>query len=162
MGMDVYGEAPQNKKGEYFRNNCWWWRPLWDYVADVCSDFITDKDHSSGHYNDGHLIEKARAERIAARLRQLCESGKVLDFEREYKRHIESLTDIPCDICNGTGIRPGGKEQFGAEWFAGCNGCNGCNGKGTVKPNEAHYPFEAENVLEFAEFAENSGGFRIY
>jgi len=28
MGMDVYGVAPKNDKGEYFRANCWSWRPL--------------------------------------------------------------------------------------------------------------------------------------
>jgi hypothetical protein len=28
MGMDVYGKEPKSDKGEYFRNNVWWWRPL--------------------------------------------------------------------------------------------------------------------------------------
>ena len=27
MGMDVYGLEPRKEKGEYFRNNVWWWRP---------------------------------------------------------------------------------------------------------------------------------------
>ena len=36
MGMDVYGENPKNEKGEYFRNNVWWWRPLGDFV---CSNY---------------------------------------------------------------------------------------------------------------------------
>jgi len=37
---------------------------------------------------------------------------------------------VKCDLCNGTGVRPGGKEQFGEKWFAANNGCNGCQGKG--------------------------------
>lgn len=162
MGMDVYGEAPKDERGKYFRNSCWSWRPLWDFVCEYCSDVLTEKDHNAGHYNDGYLIEKQRAERIAKRLRELCESGRVLDFEREYTRHMNSIPDEPCRLCAGTGVRPGGKEQFGAAWFASCNVCNGCHGKGTVRPSETHYPFEAENVLEFAEFAENSGGFRVW
>ena len=44
MGMDVYGERPRTNKGEYFRNNVWWWRPLWNYVSVECSDIITKKD----------------------------------------------------------------------------------------------------------------------
>jgi len=28
MGMDVTGINPKNDKGEYFRANCWSWRPL--------------------------------------------------------------------------------------------------------------------------------------
>ena len=35
MGMDVFGLAPKEEKGEYFRNNVWWWRPLWDFVAQI-------------------------------------------------------------------------------------------------------------------------------
>jgi hypothetical protein len=35
MGMDVYGKAPTVEEGKYFRNNLWWWRPLWTYVEEV-------------------------------------------------------------------------------------------------------------------------------
>ena len=35
-----------------------------------------------------------------------------------------------CDLCSGTGKRPGALEEFGAEWYASVNGCNGCHGKG--------------------------------
>lgn len=37
-----------------------------------------------------------------------------------------------CHLCNGTGERPGGREQFGDEWYEWCHGCNGCQGKGTA------------------------------
>jgi hypothetical protein len=36
-----------------------------------------------------------------------------------------------CDLCDGTGTRRGGLQQFGPDWFALMNGCNGCHGKGT-------------------------------
>ena len=39
MGMDVYGIAPTSERGEYFRNNVWWWRPLWDYCCEVDSEW---------------------------------------------------------------------------------------------------------------------------
>jgi hypothetical protein len=35
-----------------------------------------------------------------------------------------------CDLCGGTGSRPNGLEQFGAEWVKSTNGCNGCSGTG--------------------------------
>ena len=31
MGMDVSGMNPSSETGEYFRNNVWWWRHLWNY-----------------------------------------------------------------------------------------------------------------------------------
>jgi len=36
----------------------------------------------------------------------------------------------PCSTCGGSGIRPGGLEQFGPEWVSQMNGCNGCHGEG--------------------------------
>ena len=30
--------------GLYFRNNVWWWRPLWTYVVVICDDILSDKD----------------------------------------------------------------------------------------------------------------------
>ena len=42
--------------GEYFRNNVWFWRPLWDFVCNACDDILTEKDITGGHSNDGHKI----------------------------------------------------------------------------------------------------------
>ena len=36
---DEYENA---NKGIYFRNNCWWWRPLWNYCYHVADDIISD------------------------------------------------------------------------------------------------------------------------
>ncbi len=30
--------------GAYFRNNVWWWRPLWNYVTELCDDILTEED----------------------------------------------------------------------------------------------------------------------
>ena len=49
----------------------------------------------------------------------------------------------------------------GYKWAKKCKGCNGCIGKGKQKHYEKSYSFEEEEVLEFAEFCENSGGFKI-
>ena len=35
-----------------------------------------------------------------------------------------------CTVCDGTGVRPGGREQFGEHWFEATKGCNGCEGTG--------------------------------
>ena len=38
-----------------------------------------------------------------------------------------------CRQCDGTGERPGGREEFGDEWYESNNGCNGCHGSGTAR-----------------------------
>ena len=46
--------------GIYFRNNVWYWRPLWQYVTVSCDDILTEKDMERGDYNDGHIISKTK------------------------------------------------------------------------------------------------------
>ena len=81
MGFDIYGISASGQKGEYFRNSVWWWRPLWDYVCDVCRDILTKKDKDAGHYNDGHRIDSHKAAQIAERLLVLLRirNGEFLD-----------------------------------------------------------------------------------
>lgn len=42
----------------------------------------------------------------------------------------DDLPMLECDLCMGTGERPGGREEFGDSWYDWCNGCNGCKGVG--------------------------------
>src|SRR6266850_3704254 len=65
-----------------------------------------------------------------------------------------------CEMCGGTGIRPGGLAQFGQAWFDGNHGCNGCQGKGT----HLRWPTQWEdvgNVVFIAELTteKRNGGF---
>jgi hypothetical protein len=57
--------------------------------------------------------------------------GRFTGWFDGYNPNTAPANIITCNVCGGTGIRPGGLGQFGAEWFDGCHGCNGCNGKGT-------------------------------
>jgi len=156
MGMDVYGNNPTSEKGEYFRNNVWWWRPLWQYCEDMAPDLCKGV---SAQYNDGLL--------------ETLSDGRCLIYEAQYNLEMSMLPNEDCLMCDKTGIRTDevGKEHgmdvkalsddkvivLGREtgW------CNGCDGMGW-KPNWAtNYPFSQENVREFAEFLAESGGFSI-
>ena len=183
MGFDVYGKAPQlvserpdidwekdpsdqerdkffkdleqfeqDTPGYYFRNNVWWWRPLWAYICDeVAPNILSDEDKERGEYNDYHLITAIKATYIADRIDELDKSGELEAFEEKYKRSLKALPKETCDICNGSGVR--NDEHVKGK----CNACE--DGK---KENWAKsYPFEADNVREFAKFARASGGFEI-
>ena len=152
MGFDVMGHKPKTEKGEYFRNNVWWWRPLWGYVAKQCSDILTEEQIKGGCFNDGVLISAKKAQAIGLRLRFLIDQKEVKKFEDGYQKYLDSLPDEPCEHCKGTGKRD--DEFVKGE-------CNGCAGKGTRRPWASQYPFKEENVREFADFAIESGGFRI-
>ena len=66
-----FSDWQEDNCGVYFRNNVWWWRPLWSFVSGMCADILTEKDIESGSYNDGHGISKTKANRIAKRLFKL-------------------------------------------------------------------------------------------
>ena len=146
----------EENSGVYFRNNVWWWRPLWSFVTATCDDILTEKDMESGSYNDGHKISKTKANRIASRLFKLIKSGKVKEYEEGYKKELASLEQVDCDVCDATG-----KRQEPPKTGAGDRECNGCNGTGKVDDWAKSYPFSEDNVREFANFCLNSGGFRI-
>ena len=153
---EKYNEWQDENCGTYFRNNVWFWRPLWHFVTATCDDILTEKDMESGSYNDGHKISKTKANRIASRLFKLIKSGKVKEYEEGYKKELASLEQIDCDICDATGSR-----QEPPKTGAGDRECNGCSGTGKVDDWAKSYPFSEDNVREFANFCLNSGGFQI-
>ena len=153
MGFDCIGQAAKTETGEYYRNNCWWWRPLWNFTCGVCKDIITKEEAERGSYNDGIHISADKAQRIAIRLEYLVHQGEVAKYEKEYKKNLEEIPDEACDICKGTGKR---NDQYVV------GECNACHGKGERRPWQTHYPFEETNVKGFAKFCKESGGFEIW
>jgi hypothetical protein len=156
MGMDVYGVTPKSSKGEYFRNNVWYWRPLWDYV-ESCG-LLTPEEAEYGHSNDGFLIDASKAELIADVLDSRLRSGEVAEYAAKYKAELDALPLEECELCGGTGKRTDAIAEANPHLK---ERCNGCEGGGKKKNFATHYPFEVENVQEFAAFCRESGGFTI-
>lgn len=123
----AYWTWVENTPGIYFRNNVWWWRPLWNYVCNNCDDILSEKDMTSGGFNDFHKISKTKAIKIANRLDKLIEKGEVAKYADKYEKKRQELKDSD------------DKEVS----FLGS------------------YPFNVDNVKNFAEFARFSGGFTI-
>ena len=46
-----YNDWQEENCGTYFRNNVWWWRPLWHFVTNICDDILTEKDMEQGSFN---------------------------------------------------------------------------------------------------------------
>jgi len=158
---DKYEEAVP---GHYFRNNVWWWRPLWEFVCETCDHVLTEEDMEMGMENSGHEINKAKAEEIAKTLKKHLSDQSANLYQANRDAEIESLPFVDCDICDGTGYRKPPPESG-----AGHKDCNGCNSQ-YKDPNvpvgkrlmwAANYAFDVENVANFATFCENSGGFEI-
>ena len=138
MGMDVKGKDPSGEAGEYFRNNVWYWRPLWDYCL-----FVAPKTAGKceGHYNDGEGLGSEDSEDLAQILRKSVADNKHLIFldamPEKYGEEIENfIKRFPLP----EGFRPARN----------------------IKKMRDAYHFSKENVLKFADFLEESGGFEIW
>ena len=82
----------KDNPGVYFRNTVWYWRPLWNYVCNVCDDLLSNKDMHGGDYNNGYKITKTKAKQISKRLYNLIEEGTVSKFEKHFMDEQEKLS----------------------------------------------------------------------
>lgn len=165
MGMDVYGKNPTAEVGEYFRRNVWGWHPLWDLASVLAPDLIDDELLKTGHYNDGAGMDADGAKALAKRLRESLDNGVATSHVDQFQAGKKALPDEKCDLCDETGART---DAVGKKYgFDKPNGCNGCRND-TESPPGYHRPFvtaydvDLGDVMEFAAFLEESGGFEIW
>lgn len=147
MGMDVYGQNPTSSTGEYFRNNVWHWRPLAVYIGVVAPGIA--QHCKSWHYNDGGGLDATQSRALAEVLQGEIDSQRTLKYEKTYRHELETLPDVPCHCCKGTGVFHG-------------KTCHVCEGNCTTRPWETYYPFSVSNVQEFVHFLRDCGGFKIW
>ena len=119
--------------GIYFRNNVWFWRPLWAFVCDNCNDILSARQMTLGNSNDGVEIEDEEAVAIHDRIMIDIGEEQILKMHAEYEQMRQEAKE------NNKGKKLGDE---GYNW-------------------EASYPFDADNVIRFAKFCKESGGFTI-
>ena len=163
--FELQDEFRENNPGEYFRNNVWSWRPLWNYVCEQCQDFLSVEDMSGGSQNSGHKISKTKSIKISKRLYKLESNGILDETEREislmiakaraYNEELKEQMDVVSKECkekHGKHLFPANyPEPYHTKWK-------------TLQSQhdwDGDYPFDKENVIEFAKFCKESGGFSI-
>ncbi len=169
MGMDVYGI----REDSYFRNNIWWWRPLWNYVNEICD--LSEEEFGIGLTNSAQFISKKKANKIATTLFKELKSKRTHTYMLSRNKRLESLPLEDCSYCNGTGTRTdiidkGNGLDISNKEIPYSNDCNGCNTErhkekglplGKTEVWETHYQFDVDNVKTFAKFCKESDGFEI-
>lgn len=172
MGMDVFGKAPANETGRYFRRNVWGWHPL----ADLCNDLAPDicEGCERWHDNGGDGLGKRASQKLAKVLRAKLADGGVAAYVEARQASLAALQALPCAFCKGTGKNPkplakvsGQRVEvllmslLNAVTSEATGECGVCQGTGKSRPMESGYQVDAEDVAEFAAFLEACGGFEI-
>ena len=154
----------EENKGYYFRNNVWWWRPLAQYVIKHTKVITDEKKIQGFSYNDGVEINEEEAVQIAKQLKHLIKTGHTKKYEEDYmlayqkaelhnKKVQKELDNFQKAMDKKHGdIAPAKypKKDY-VKW----------NAIYSKRDENGTYPFAERNVKEFAEFAEQSGGFTI-
>ena len=91
--------------GIYFRNNCWWWRPLWDYCRMVAPHLINDNLYDSGHHNDGAGLNDKKAKELGKILLEEIANGNTIKYQAKYQQMQDDSDDefanhYPFDVEN--------------------------------------------------------------
>jgi hypothetical protein len=170
MGMDVFGKNPKSKTGAQFSRTVWGWRPLWDYMEDLHGDIVYGVD---GHTNSGSGLNAQEAERLGKAILVDIDNNAAQTYLNAREQHLLSLPREECSICDGTGIRT---DSIGVEMgqhtkqldptqalvLGRAKGwCNGCDGMGDKEAWAASYHVNLDDLVEFAEFLLECGGFEI-
>ena len=143
-------EYEEANPGFYFRNNCWWWRPLWNYCYHIADDIISDEVFDDGHGNGGAGLDGEKAYMLGNRLLSHIAEGHTSQYMADYLQYQEDLPLEDCSTCNNNNRGNSKKKD-----------CNMCEGTGQRKSWSCSYPFDVDNVKEFANFCIESGGFEI-
>jgi hypothetical protein len=161
--MTKYEDA---NPGAYFRNNVWWWRPLWSFVCEHCEDILNQEDMNGGCYNDSYVISKRKAEAIAVKLEDVIETEETKLWIQEHMDSLEQakrnnkqvdaeLEELKKIVVLETGnpdiypaIYPDNYKKKYDEIY-------------DKRDWASSYPFHKDNVIAFINFAKQSGGFSI-
>jgi hypothetical protein len=156
----------RNVPGYYFRNNVWWWRPLWTYVC-TYTDVLTSEQQDEGGSNSGAEVDEEQAIELATQLHKLIDSGHTAEHEQAHMREYELaqirnneleearkiLHEVVIAETGDASIVPANyPESFKDDW----------DNLWAQKQWAGSYPFSTDNIKEFANFCYGSGGFQIW
>ena len=147
MGMDVYGINPRSKQGEYFRANCWSWRPIM-VALDVsgAAEHLDERNWNLMHENSGggardRTVCLLMAQDLDKWIQKINQSGD----ERYSPRELDNICRITVEPSERGGY-PFVPEE---DW--------------DTVPTQSAYQAEWDHLEEFVTFLRNCGdGFEVW
>jgi len=158
-------EFEDKNPGVYFRNNCWWWRPLANFIIEKC-DWLTQEQQARLHDNSGFEFSQHEATTIADTLQKKVDDGTAAEREdvnkreravaEEWNKGINAQQEeLEKEVKKETGddklVPYDYPEHFKKKW----------DDLQKQMDNRASYPFKEANVKEFICFLRECGGFKV-
>jgi len=133
MGFDVIGIKPVNDKGELFYRNIQAWTPLWRFICQKCDGILTAVQIEEGFANDGIKIGARQTKLIVERLEKIINAEAPAETDEAPLPYKEAARLNLLEVQKALDVNP--------------------------LPNNLDL---RSDLIEFLEFARNSGGFKIW
>ena len=158
-------EFEDKNPGIYFRNNCWWWRPLANFIIEKC-DWVTQEQKERLHDNSGFEFSQHEATTIADTLQKMVDDGTAAEREEVSKKEMKvaeewnkgihaQQEELEKEVKKETGdaklVPYDYPEHFKKKWD---------DLQKQIDRNDS-YPFREANVKEFICFLRECGGFSV-
>ena len=158
-------EYEDKNPGVYFRNNCWWWRPLAYFITEKC-EWLTTEQKERLQDNSGFEFSQHEAMTIADTLQKMVDDGTAKVREEVNKREMAVAEEwnkglhaqhkaLEKEVIKETGdaklVPYDYPEPFKKKYDA----------IQKQTDHKASYPFREANVKEFICFLRECGGFQI-
>ena len=158
-------EYEDKNPGVYFRNNCWWWRPLADFMITHC-DWLTSEQKKRLHDNSGFEFSHHEAGTIADTLQKKVEDGTAKAREEANRREMAVADEWNKGINAQQGeVEKEAKKETGDAKLVPYDYPEHFKKKWDDLQKQidrkAHYPFKEANVKRFICFLRECGGFQV-
>jgi len=158
-------EYENKNPGVYFRNNCWWWRPLANFIIEKC-DWLTTEQKERLHDNSGFEFSQHEAGTIADTLQKMVDDGTAAEREEVNRREMKVAEEWnkglgqQQDVLEKEAIKETGNAKIVPRDYPKhiYKKWDDLQGQTDYK---AHYPFKEANVKEFICFLRECGGFQV-
>jgi hypothetical protein len=158
-------EYENKNPGVYFRNNCWWWRPLADFMITHC-DWLTQEQQKRLHDNSGFEFSQHEAGTIADTLQKKVDDGTAAEREKANKREMKIAEEWNKGIHNQQdALGEEAKKETGNANIVPYDYPTDLKKKWDdlqkSEDRRASYPFVEANVKRFICFLRECGGFQV-
>ena len=158
-------EFEDKNPGVYFRNNCWWWRPLANFMIENC-DWLTQEQQARLHDNSGFEFSQHEATTIADTLQKKVDDGSAAEREEVNKREMKVAEEWNKGINKQQeALGEQAKKETGDKNIVPYDYPTDLRKKWDdlqkSEDRRASYPFVEANVKEFICFLRECGGFQV-
>ena len=158
-------EYENKNPGVYFRNNCWWWRPLAYFITEKC-EWLTTEQKERLQDNSGFEFSQHEAMTIADTLQKMVDAGtakareelnrREMAVAEEWNKGIHAQQEeLEKEVIKETGdakiVPYDYPDHFKKKW----------DDLQEQTDRKAHYPFKEANVKRFICFLRECGGFQV-